>query len=149
MYNLFNKEDNQKIIERIQKVNRDSVRQWGKMSASEMLFHCRQPLRIAFGEINLKSTLLGILFGKIAKKQVLDGKPIKKGLPTDKNFKPRDSHDLEKEKAALIEVVGRFAAEGPGAFTTEPHPFFGRLTPEEWSILTWKHLDHHLTQFGV
>ncbi|NOS86389.1 MAG: DUF1569 domain-containing protein [Ignavibacteria bacterium] len=149
MYNLYNKEDNLEIIERIQKVNRDSVRQWGKMSAAEMLFHCRQPLRVGFGEMKLKRTLLGILFGKIAKKQVLDGKPIKKGLPTDKNFKPKDNHDLETEKAALIKIVGRFAADGPGAITKEPHPFFGRLTPEEWSILTWKHLDHHLTQFGA
>lgn len=147
MYNLFNKEDNQKIIERIQKVNRDSVRQWGKMSAAEMLFHCRQPLRVGFGEMKLKRTLLGILFGKIAKKQVLDGKPIKKGLPTDKNFKPKDNHNLETEKAALIKIVGRFAADGPGAITKEPHPFFGRLTPEEWNVLTWQHLDHHLTQF--
>lgn len=148
MHNLYNKADNQKIIERINKINFDSKPQWGKMSAAEMLFHCRQPLRVGFGEMKLKRTLLGILFGKIAKKQVLNGKPIKKGLPTDKNFKPKGNCNLETEKADLIKIVGRFAAEGPKAISKEPHPFFGRLTPEEWSILTWKHLDHHLSQFG-
>ncbi len=148
MNDLYNKEVNRIIIERIRKISSDSKAQWGKMDAAGMLFHCRQPLRVCFGEIILKRTLLGILFGKIAKKQVLDGKPIKKGLPTDKNFKPKDNHDLETEKEALIKIVGRFAADGPEAISKEPHPFFGLLTPEEWSILTWKHLDHHLTQFG-
>jgi hypothetical protein len=149
MHDLYNSEDNQKIINRIQKIDQSSVRQWGKMSAAEMLFHCRQPLLVGFGEIKLNRSMLGILFGRIALKQVLSGKPTKKGLPTDKNFKPKGSHDLETEKAKLIEIVGRFATQGPGAITAELHPFFGSLTPEEWSILTWTHLDHHLSQFGV
>jgi hypothetical protein len=149
MCNLFNKEDNQKIIDRISKINSESKPLWGKMSAAEMLFHLQQPLRVGFGEKKLKRSLLGKLFGNIAKKQVLSGKPIKKGLPTDVNFKPKGNHDLEKEKAGLIEIVSRFAKGGREALTKEPHPFFGRLTPEEWNILTWKHLDHHLTQFGA
>ncbi|MFD1127776.1 DUF1569 domain-containing protein [Paenibacillus provencensis] len=31
---------------------------------------------------------------------------------------------------------------------TNPHPFFGKLTSEEWSIGLYKHLDHHLKEFG-
>lgn len=149
MYDLFNKEDNQKIIERINKINSDSKAQWGKMSAAEMLYHCRQPLRVGFGELKLKHGLMGKLFGNIAKKQVLSDKPFKKGLPTDGNFKPKGNYDLEKEKAGLIELVNKLAEGGPGAITKEPHPFFGSLTPAEWNSITWKHLDHHLLQFGA
>jgi hypothetical protein len=29
------------------------------------------------------------------------------------------------------------------------HPFFGPMTAEEWGIISYKHLDHHLKQFGV
>jgi hypothetical protein len=119
------------------------------MSAAEMLYHCRQPIRVGFGELKLKRGLMGILFGKMAKKEVMKDKPFKKGLPTDNNFKPSGSYDLEKEKAALIEIVSRLADKGPNAISKEPHPFFGDLTPEEWNTITWKHLDHHLSQFGA
>jgi transposase InsO family protein len=46
-------------------------------------------------------------------------------------------------------VIDRFVAAGPKSCTTHPHSFFGPLTPEEWAILMYKHLDHHLRQFGV
>lgn len=48
-----------------------------------------------------------------------------------------------------MEWADRFAAAGPKGCTTHPHTFFGRLTPEEWATLMYKHLDHHLRQFGV
>ena len=43
----------------------------------------------------------------------------------------------------------RFVNGGPRVCTTHPHPFFGRLTPAEWAIQQYKHLDHHLRQFGA
>jgi hypothetical protein len=46
-------------------------------------------------------------------------------------------------------LIDRFAAAGPAGCTTHPHAFFGRLTPDEWAILPYKRLDHHLRQFGV
>jgi LPS sulfotransferase NodH len=46
-------------------------------------------------------------------------------------------------------MIDRFVAAGPKGCTTHPHSFFGRLTAEEWAILMYKHLDHHLRQFGV
>ncbi len=32
---------------------------------------------------------------------------------------------------------------------TVPHPVFGRLSVDDWGRLSWKHLDHHLRQFGL
>jgi len=29
------------------------------------------------------------------------------------------------------------------------HAFFGSLTGAEWGVSTYKHLDHHLRQFGA
>jgi hypothetical protein len=46
-------------------------------------------------------------------------------------------------------LIDRFAAAGPQGCTTHPHAFFGSLTPDEWAILMYKHLDHHLRQFGA
>jgi hypothetical protein len=29
------------------------------------------------------------------------------------------------------------------------HFIFGAMTMEQWNALQWKHIDHHLRQFGV
>ncbi|NND11366.1 MAG: DUF1569 domain-containing protein, partial [Flavobacteriaceae bacterium] len=31
----------------------------------------------------------------------------------------------------------------------EPHPSFGYYTKDQWGKTQYKHLDHHLRQFGV
>ncbi|MBE2218414.1 MAG: DUF1569 domain-containing protein [Ignavibacteria bacterium] len=149
MKSLYNKEDNAEIINRIRKINSESKPLWGKMDAAGMLFHLQEPIRVSLGELKTKRGLMGILFGKMALKVVLSDKPFRKGVPTADEFKPKSDHDLETEKKKLLRLVSSLAERGPQAISREPHPFFGTLTPEEWSIITWKHLDHHLTQFGV
>ena len=61
----------------------------------------------------------------------------------------RDERNLAKERTRLYGMIDRFAAAGPKGCTTHPHTFFGPLTPEQWAILMYKHLNHHLRQFGV
>jgi hypothetical protein len=119
------------------------------MNVAQMLAHCQQPLRVAYGELKLKQGLMGILFGRIIKKKLSGEQPFKKNLPTDKSFKITEPREFEKEKQQLISLVKKFSSEGPAALTKHPHPFFGKLSIEEWDNLSWKHLDHHLQQFGV
>jgi len=149
MHDIYNKEENQKIIERIRKISNDSKALWGKMNAAEMLFHLQEPIRVSLGELKLKQGLMGKLFGKMAMKQVLSDKPFKKSVPTSDEFKPNGNYDLENEKEKLIKIVSSLVERAPDSIGKNPHPFFGKLTPEEWSIITWKHINHHLTQFGV
>jgi hypothetical protein len=149
MYDLFSKADNLKMVERIKKIDPSSKASWGKMDAAGMLFHLQEPIRVSLGKLKLKRGLVGILFGKMALKQVLSDKPFKKSVPTSKEFKPRGSYDLEKEKEKLIQLVASLAEKDPDAISSEPHPFFGKLTSGQWNTITWKHLDHHLTQFGA
>ena len=118
------------------------------MNVSQMLAHCQQPLKVALGEIRASRTFIGRLFGGIAKKQFLKEEVMKRNLPTDKSFIITGSRQFEEEKEKLVSLIERFRS-GPGILTKEPHPFFGKLTTEEWDILGWKHLDHHLRQFGV
>jgi transposase InsO family protein len=62
---------------------------------------------------------------------------------------PSDKRDLGKERGRLSGLIDKFAAGGAAGCTKNPHSFFGKVTPEEWAILMYKHLDHHLRQFGV
>lgn len=134
---------------RIKALRADSRAQWGKMDVAQMLAHCQQPLRVAIGQLRLKHSLIGKLFGKMAKKKLLADKPWGQGMPTAPEFKVTKRVDFENERRTLLDLVRRFGEGGPSSLTPLPHPFFGPLTPEEWSELQWRHLDHHLKQFGA
>jgi hypothetical protein len=114
-----------------------------------MCVHVQLPLEVATGELKLKRTLIGRLFGRIAKKSLLADAPFKQGLPTDPKFVVTDARHLESERIRLDALLSRVGQRGPAGLTTEPHPFFGPLTTAEWDMLLWKHLDHHLRQFGA
>lgn len=143
---LFDPAVKQEIIERINKLRSATQRKWGKMDVAQMLAHCQMPLGVATGKHKLKRNFFLSLIGPIFKPLLYNDKPFKKNLATDKSFKIADSRDFEREKQQLIEMIQSFSAE---TMTNEPHPFFGKLTKDQWSKGTWKHLDHHLQQFGV
>lgn len=146
---LFDPAANRAVIARIERLTPQTRALWGKMSVARMLAHCERPLLVACGGLVLKRGLIGILFGGMAKKSLLKPKPFDKGLPTAPEFKVPTEPDFAAAKATLTKLVARFAAEGPAILTKHPHPFFGALTEAEWDALQWKHLDHHLRQFGA
>jgi hypothetical protein len=150
MKSLFNAKDNEEVIKRINSLTNTSQAQWGKMNVSQMLAHCQVPLKVAFGETKLKRGIAGLLFGKmIAKKLTKDEAPFDRNLPTDKSFIVSDQPEFEKEKNNLAHIVKRFLEAGPEGLSKDPHPFFGKLTPSDWDQIQWKHIDHHLRQFGA
>jgi len=149
MKSLFNVSENKEIIGRINSLSPESKGEWGKMNVSQMLTHVQAPLKVAFGELTLKRSFAGFLFGKIAKKKLSSDRQWNKGMPTDKNFVVTGSRNFDEEKGRLIVLVRRFTESGPSGISKQAHPFFGTLTVDEWDRLMWNHLDHHLRQFGV
>lgn len=148
MKSIFNQTDNQEIIERINQLSPESKAKWGKMNVTQMLAHCQQPIHVAFGTLKLKRGLLGVLFGKSFKEKMVKYS-FKKNLPTHPKFKVVSPEEFQKESNKLKAMVSRFANEGNSVIQNKTHPFFGSMTTDEWDVLHWKHLDHHLSQFGV
>ena len=149
MENIFDKEQNLKLQERLQKLNPESKPLWGKMNVCQMVKHCQKPLEVAEGKIKLKKSLLGLLFGKIAKKNFLKPGELRKNMPTVPSFKIQETPDFDSEWLSLVSIVKSFGEKGPEVIAEKEHPFFGELTDEEWGALQYKHLDHHLKQFDV
>jgi hypothetical protein len=146
---LFDEKESSNIISRINNLSANSKPLWGKMTVAQMLAHLQAPILVSIGESTLKRNIFGILFGKMAKKVVVGDKPYKRGLPTAPSFIVKDQRDFNKEKERLIELVKKFSSGGPEGLTKKPHPFFGVMSADEWNKSQWKHLDHHLQQFGV
>jgi hypothetical protein len=149
MKSLFNAIENREVINRLNKLTSETKALWGKMSVAQMLAHSQTTIEVALGERHLKGGLIAFLFGKIAKKKLGGEAPFKHNLPTAPSFIVKDDRNFNEEKDKIINLVQRFGDTDPEEIAARPHPFFGRLTAEEWNNLQWKHLDHHLRQFGV
>lgn len=148
MSTLFQPTTAAEITARLEKIGPDAKPLWGKMNAAQMMAHCQVPFETYLGNRTLKHSLMGKLFGRMAKRKLFSDKPWPKNLPTAKEFIVSDERDLARERQKLVELVNRFCAEEPK--TTAPvHPFFGTLTSQEWAALAQRHLEHHLQQFGV
>jgi hypothetical protein len=147
--NLFEASFATEIKMRIELLRPDSERKWGAMNVAQMLAHCSAWMEMAAGLTSPPRSFSGRIFGKMAKKSVLGEEPIRRNLPTEKSLMMRDQRDFAVEKRRLLAWVDRFSAAGPEHCTTHPHCFFGHMTPHEWAVMGYKHLDHHLKQFGV
>jgi hypothetical protein len=150
MKNLFDSTAANEIKTRLSRLQPDSPRLWGSMGPAQAVAHCSGGLELALGELTPPRVLIGRLIGTIIKPLALgDDKPIRRNSPTVKDLVIKDERNLDVERIRLRAMIDRFAAGGPAACTKHPHSFFGRLTPDEWAILMYKHLDHHLRQFGA
>lgn len=145
--NLLDPAVKQEIISRINKLSSQSQRKWGKMEVAQMLAHLQPAIRIAYGTHQPKGHFLFRLILPFFKSKLWDEKPYKKSLPTDTTFVMTGTQkDFEREKTALLDLINQFSES---SIVGERHPVFGKLTRENWSKATWKHIDHHLQQFGV
>ena len=149
MKNLFEPSSAAEIKERIERLGPGSDRRWGVMTVAQMMAHCSAWMEIAAGVKTPPRSLLGRIVGRLAKKSILGEQPIRRNMPTMKNLIVSEERQFAEEQRRLLDWVDRFSAGGPEQCTTHPHSFFGPMTPVEWAIMGYKHLDHHLRQFSV
>lgn len=149
MKNLYDKAVLEEVTQRINSLSTSSTNLWGKMNVGQMLAHCKEAFKVPLADKPVPRMVSGYFFGWIVKKKLFDDSPTRKNLPTAPNFMITDERDFNKEKEALLFLISEFNRRGPGDTGKFPHPFFGKLSQEEWGKGMYKHLDHHLQQFGV
>lgn len=147
---LFDKQVLDEMIARVNQLTPESQPEWGKMSVAQMLAHNSVGFDITNGKTPVSYNFLMRFMLKMFVKDVVVGKkPYEKNGRTAPVFVISDERDFAKEKAELIANLEGFHAEGAAAYEGRESPSFGKLTSQEWSNQYWKHLDHHLRQFGV
>lgn len=149
MKNLFQQEAVNEIIARIDTLQPATQRQWGKMDVAQMLAHCSAALEMASGRLNPPRMFIGRVLGPFVKPIYTNEKPLSQSSPTDPRLVVSDQRDFAREQESLKVCVRQFHDGGEAQCTRHPHPFFGPLTPQDWSRGMYKHLDHHLRQFGA
>lgn len=117
------------------------------MDVVQMLQHLNLSARMTVGELEVPSVNKRALQVFPLKHLLLYVLPFPKGAPTAPLLKPVRVESLEEERAALLRLVERIGT-GPREGAGPEHPLFGPLTWREWGVVTYKHFDHHLRQFG-
>lgn len=149
MKNLFERDAVDEVLTRIDSLTPSSAQLWGKMNVAQMLAHCAGALDMASGQLILPSMLIGRVLGRFIKPIYTNEKPFSQNNPTDPKLVVADQRDFLREQEQLKLKVRQFHEGGEAKCTSHPHPFFGSFTPQEWARGMYKHLDHHLRQFGA
>jgi hypothetical protein len=147
MENIFDKNTFDAIQSRIGNLSKDTRAQWGKMNVGQMMHHCQGPLNIILEkeDYDVKPNwLINLLF----KRSMYNDKLWKKNMPTLKAFRENEPRDLNQERLQLVELLDELGSQRDRE-DWQDHPAFGKFNKEQWGKMQYKHLDHHLRQFGV
>lgn len=147
---IFDKEVSDELIERINKLNKDTMPHWGKMNAAQMLAHCCVTYEMIYENKHPKpGALLRFILKNMVKKKVTNEEPYPHSIRTAPQFIINDGRDFESEKKRLTEYIEKTQKAGGEYFDNKESNSFGVLNRTEWNNMLYKHLDHHLRQFGV
>lgn len=148
--NIFTKEVTDQIVERIQKLSPETQALWGTMNVSQMLTHCCVTYDYIYTDKFKKpSGFKKLIIKMLVKPIVTNEKTYKKNSPTAPDFKIVNTEDFESEKKRLLDYLIRTQELGEKHFDGLESHSFGKLNKTEWNNMLYKHIDHHLNQFGV
>lgn len=150
MKNIFDKKVVTEIENRINQLQPETVAKWGKMNVSQMLAHCNITYEMVYEDKHPKpKAIKKWLLKTFVKKVVVSDKPYPKNGRTAPVFIITTNKNFTLEKDRLLAHVQKTAALGATFFDGKESDSFGQLTEKEWNTMFYKHLEHHLTQFGV
>lgn len=148
--NIYSQAGSQTLINRINQLTPTTTAQWGKMNVSQMLAHCNVSFEMGHND-NFKksSSFLRFILKNLVKGGLVNEKPLKKNSSTAPEMVIKTDKDFAQEKRMLVSYLNKTVEVGEKYFNGKDHPGFGVMTSTEWNVFLGKHLDHHLTQFGV
>lgn len=150
MKNIFNENDLNEVLARIDKLQPDTQAQWGKMNVAQMLAHCSVAYDMTFTDKYPKpGAFKRFLMKMFVKSAVVGPKPYPKNGRTAPQFIIADEREFAVEKKRLVDYLKKTQELGEAHFDNKASHSFGPLSKEEWNVMFYKHLDHHLQQFGV
>ena len=149
MKTLFDANTHEEVHERLGKLTPETERQWGKMSPSQMMEHAAVALEMATGDVPMKQAFIGKAIGWIFKGKFLGEEPFPKNSPTGPTLIIKDEPDFAATRERLERLISSFHELGESGTDGNIHGFFGPLTGKQWGETQYKHVDHHLRQFGL
>jgi hypothetical protein len=146
MKTLWQDERRRELVDRIGRLTPEAKPRWGRMDAPQMVAHLAASVRMAIGDLPTVMKRTPLRHPPL-KQLIIYVLPFPKGAPTVPELR-RAPVAWQKEVDDLRALLDRFATrERSGSWPS--HPAYGPLSARGWGVLTYKHCDHHLRQFGV
>ena len=150
MKSVFEKGTTEELLSRIDRLTPTTKPQWGKMGVAEMLAHCNVTYELIYENKHKRpGAFKKFLLKAFVKNVVVNEKPYKRDSQTGAEFHIKDRRDFMTEKSRLKAYIEKTQQLGEAYFRDRESHSFGKLTVSEWNNMMYKHLDHHLAQFGV
>lgn len=147
--NIFSKEVSSEIIQRINNLNAQTQPKWGTMGVAQMLAHCNVTYEMVYEDKHPKpNAFVKFMLKIMVKNKVVNETPYGQNGRTAPQFIIKEDKNFEVEKNRLIQYIQKTQQLGENAFDNKESHSFGVLTKTEWNNMFYKHLNHHLTQFG-
>lgn len=149
--NIFTAEVKDSVITRINGLTPESTAQWGKMNVAQMLAHCCVTYEMIYEPTKHKkpNAFMRFILKAFVKKVVVGEGTYKKSSQTAPAFLITNEREFDFEKNRLINFIEQSFQLGEKHFDGKESHSFGILNKTEWNNMFYKHLDHHLTQFGA
>ncbi len=147
---VFTKATSDEIIQRINKLTSSTQPNWGKMSVAQMLAHCNVTYEMVYENSHPKPNFfMKFILKTFVKKIVTNEVPYKHNSSTAPQFIIKETKNFEAEKKRLVDYITKTQQLGENHFDGKESHSFGVLNKTEWNNMFYKHLNHHLTQFGA
>jgi Protein of unknown function (DUF1569) len=153
MKTLARAREKAEILARLRKVQKESVRRWGRMSAHQMVCHLADAFRMGLGHKPV-SPASGLVERTIVKAVALysplpwPGGRIRTRPEIDQEAQGTRPVEFLADIAQVEALLQSFTAS-TGTLDRRPHPIFGPLSDAAWLRWAYLHTDHHLRQFGA
>ena len=148
--NIFTKSVSDSVVQRINQLTSATQPQWGKMSVAQMLAHCCVTYEMVYEDKHPKpNAVVKFMLKTFLKNTVVNEKAYKQNSGTGPQFIIKETKDFDAEKTRLIGFINKTQGLSEGHFDGKASHSLGNLNKTEWNNLFYKHLDHHLRQFGV
>jgi hypothetical protein len=146
---LFKEDVYEDALDRIEKISADTKAKWGSMDAAQMMAHCSEIQEVSNGKALENTPFIARLFKGMIRKMVVNKTPYKRSTQTHPQYLKLDAEEFDASKVRLLNALAQFKTENSEGPSKHVHPLFGEMTHEEKGWGMYKHLDHHLSQFGV
>ena len=131
----------------------DTPRAWGTLTAGEMLCHLADASASVLGQLPGSRPSTTATSRPVVKWLALySGLSWPMGIKTRPAVDPRADGtrpgEFEEDRRRAIAGLAELAAAPPEAFSPR-HFYFGSMSRHDWRRWAYRHVDHHLRQFGL
>ena len=151
MKSIFHPSDLQELRRRLAAMSPESTRRWGRMNAQQAVCHLNDWFKGVLGDRPIPGKAPGPVIKLLRFLAFNTPIPWPRGFPTapmqDQEKGGTAPAEFAADRTELDALMVRFAEQGGVGLL--PHNRWGTMSRGMWGRYGYRHVNHHLRQFGL